>query len=596
MAAIVTASPAVSHTPERDNPTTPHTAAPHASTPGSVTREPGTRESSARESSKKESSTRESSTRLNTSTRDPTSTREQNAGEITKHSVHTLVFRSIKRSHDMFLADHALPVPADKKADDAKRKFKIRAEYLVLENAAAAVKNVQLLLTDSGQFPVALEPPRILEPKLTITGGHNFPNAPGVTLTADTAATLKQPSSRGANQVGAILPQSQAQRQANKQAAGIQDITDKALSSGGAEKISAPGSKSLTKSGESKVPFSQGLLPRKATTMPKPRWHAPWKLMRVISGHTGWVRCVAVEPGNQWFCTGSADRTIKIWDLATSKLKLSLTGHISTVRGLVVSPRHPYLFSTGDDKTVKCWDLEYNKVTRHYHGHLSAVYSIDVHPTVDVLVTAGRDSTARVWDIRTKSCVHTLVGHTNTIADVRCQGAEPQVVTGSHDCTVRYWDLTAGKSMVTLTNHKKSIRSLVFHPTQYTMASASADNIKQWKFPDGNFIQNLSGHNAILNCLAINSDGVLASGADNGSMHFWDWKTGYNFQRTKSVLQPGSLDSENGIFAMTYDLSGTRLITTEADKTIKIYKEDDTASEESHPLNWRPDIIKRKKY
>lgn len=44
------------------------------------------------------------------------------------------------------------------------------------------------------------------------------------------------------------------------------------------------------------------------------------------------------------------------------------------------------------------------------------------------------------------------------------------------------------------------------------MASASADNIKQWKFPDGNFIQNLGGHNAILNCMAINSDGVLVSG------------------------------------------------------------------------------------
>ncbi len=49
---------------------------------------------------------------------------------------------------------------------------------------------------------------------------------------------------------------------------------------------------------------------------------------------------------------------------------------------------------------------------------------------------------------------------------------------------------------------------------RYTMASASADNIKQWKFPDGNFIQNLTGHNAILNCLAVNSDGVLVSGGN----------------------------------------------------------------------------------
>lgn len=37
------------------------------------------------------------------------------------------------------------------------------------------------------------------------------------------------------------------------------------------------------------------------------------------------------------------------------------------------------------------------------------------------------------------------------------------------------------------------------------------------------------------------------------------------------------MDSEAGIFAMTFDQSGSRLITTEADKTVKIYKEDLTA-------------------
>ena len=47
---------------------------------------------------------------------------------------------------------------------------------------------------------------------------------------------------------------------------------------------------------------------------------------------------------------------------------------------------------------------------------------------------------------------------------------------------------------------------------RYTFASGSPDNIKQWKFPDGNFLQNLSGHNAIINSLALNSDNVLVSG------------------------------------------------------------------------------------
>ncbi|CAH2047587.1 unnamed protein product, partial [Iphiclides podalirius] len=337
-------------------------------------------------------------------------------------------------------------------------------------------------------------------------------------------------------------------------------------------------------------------VPRRPPAAPRPKWHAPWKLFRVISGHLGWVRCVAVEPGNEWFATGAADRVIKIWDLATGKLKVSLTGHVSTVRGLEVSPRHPYLFSCGEDRQVKCWDLEYNKVIRHYHGHLSAVYALALHPSIDVLVSAGRDATARVWDVRTKANVHTLTGHGDTVAALSCQAAEPQIITGSHDSTIRLWDLAAGKSMCTLTNHKKSVRALVIHPTQYTFASASPDNIKQWRCPEGKFIQNLSGHNAIVNCMAVNPEGVLVSGGDNGTMHFWDWRTGYNFQRLQAPVQPGSMDSEAGIFAMTFDQSGSRLITTEADKTIKIYKEDETASEETHPINWRPEILKRRKF
>lgn len=50
----------------------------------------------------------------------------------------------------------------------------------------------------------------------------------------------------------------------------------------------------------------------------------------------------------------------------------------------------------------------------------------------------------------------------------------------------------------------------------------------------------------------------------------------------------GSLDSEAGIYALTYDRSGTRLITCEADKTIKMWKEDPMATPETHPIRFKP--------
>ena len=52
----------------------------------------------------------------------------------------------------------------------------------------------------------------------------------------------------------------------------------------------------------------------------KPK-HSKWKLYKVIAGHTGWVRCIDVDQFNKFFVTGSNDRVIKFWDLASGKLK-----------------------------------------------------------------------------------------------------------------------------------------------------------------------------------------------------------------------------------------------------------------------------------
>ncbi|WKY10599.1 hypothetical protein Q1695_002731 [Nippostrongylus brasiliensis] len=459
-----------------------------------------------------------------------------------------LVFRSMKRTHDMFSSDYTtFPELSDKDLNFI-RSIKKRCEYSsVIRHVEEAKKRREQELL---KLPVS-------QPSVAIGSVLSSSDGP-LAITDGTGKTV--PSSASQGQILTSLPVG---------------------SSGG---------------NKSEDNTTRSLLPLRAPMMVKPKWHAPWKLYRVISGHTGWVRAVDVEPQNQWFASGGGDRIIKIWELATGKLRLSLTGHISSVRAVKISQRHPFLFSGGEDKQVKCWDLEYNKVIRHYHGHLSAVQALSIHPTLDILFSCSRDSTTRVWDMRTKAQVHCLSGHTNTVSDVVSQAAEPQVVTSSHDSTVRLWDLAAGRSICTLTHHKKSVRSLVLHPRLYMFASASPDNIKQWKFPHGEFMQNLSGHNAIVNSLVCNEDGVLVSGGDNGSMCFWDWRSGFCFQKIQTKAQPGSIDSEAGIYAMCYDRTGLRLITAEADKTIKMYKEDEEATEESHPIVWRPEIVKKKAY
>eukprot|EP01104_Vermistella_antarctica_P011900 TRINITY_DN3369_c0_g1_i1.p1 TRINITY_DN3369_c0_g1~~TRINITY_DN3369_c0_g1_i1.p1 ORF type:complete len:505 (-),score=91.08 TRINITY_DN3369_c0_g1_i1:130-1644(-) len=487
----------------------------------------------------------------------------------TDPSVATLKLRSQKRTKEMFVSDRMRPPSQDSESKRLRYSAKIVAEYRSVKDLAP--------------------------PAAGRVGGGG--------------GKAQRRDGAGGKDGGAVQKKASSKADTKSESPEIEDLTNESGVSDMIDSLPVTGKESnqrsiLKKSVlEDKTDNSKALVMARGrigagtgySDIARPEFHPNWELFRVVSGHQGHVRAIAVDVSNDWFATGAADRTIKIWNLASGTLKLTLTGHISTVRGLAISERQPYLFSAAEDKMVKCWDLEQNKVVRHFHGHLSAVYCCALHPTLDILCTGGRDSTVRVWDIRSKTQIHTMGGHTNTVNSIVCQGADPQVISGSMDTTVQLYDLASGKKTVTMTNHKKGVRAVTLHPTEFTFASASADNIKKWQFPDGKFMQNCSGHDAIVNSLQINADGVMISSADNGSMKFWDYRTGYNFQSLDTIVQPGSLASEAGIFASTFDKTGSRFITCEADKTIKFYKEDSTSTPETHPINFKPSL-QRKRY
>ena len=83
--------------------------------------------------------------------------------------------------------------------------------------------------------------------------------------------------------------------------------------------------------------------------------------------------------------------------------------------------------------------------------------------------------------------------------------------------------------MNTLTNHKKGVRALVNHPVETTFASVGADKIRIWKQPEGYHMRAFQEQNTVVNALALNDDNVLVSGADDGTLKFYDWTSGHCF-------------------------------------------------------------------
>src|SRR5580692_4431879 len=76
------------------------------------------------------------------------------------------------------------------------------------------------------------------------------------------------------------------------------------------------------------------------------------------SGHKKPIYAVAFSPNGLWLASASADKTIKLWDIAAGREIHTLTGHGDMVTSLAFSPDGLWLASGSWDKTVRIWDVE----------------------------------------------------------------------------------------------------------------------------------------------------------------------------------------------------------------------------------------------
>ena len=76
--------------------------------------------------------------------------------------------------------------------------------------------------------------------------------------------------------------------------------------------------------------------------------------------------------------SGSDDRTLRIWNLATGNCVRTFEGHIDRVTSVTISPDGRHGLSESVDKTLRMWELASGKCLRTFNGHIGSVTSVAI--------------------------------------------------------------------------------------------------------------------------------------------------------------------------------------------------------------------------
>ncbi|ALF54203.1 serine/threonine protein kinase [Nostoc piscinale CENA21] len=258
---------------------------------------------------------------------------------------------------------------------------------------------------------------------------------------------------------------------------------------------------------------------------------------KTFRGHASDVNSVAFAPNGQILASGSDDKTIKLWNLATGTEISTLKGHFKWIWAIAFHPDGKILASGSADQTIKLWNLGTTEEIRTLNGHTDGVAAVAFSPDGKILASGSLDKTIKLWNLATGELIRTLTGHNQAIATVAFSPDGKTLASGSWDKTIKLWNVATGKQIRTLEGHSQFVLSLAFSPDGKTLASGSKDKtVKLWNVTTGETIRTLKQHSDKVNSVAYGKTAngiILASGSSDNTIKLWNPANGKEIRTLK---------------------------------------------------------------
>ncbi|ETO20521.1 WD-40 repeat protein [Reticulomyxa filosa] len=287
------------------------------------------------------------------------------------------------------------------------------------------------------------------------------------------------------------------------------------------------------------------------------------KLNKIFIGHKSivWSIDYSIFGDDQFICSGSDDKTIRLWDINNNKQLRSFDKDLESVLCVKFAP---YLYYNHDqyvicfssrDKKIRFWEFKDNKQIKIFHGHNDYISSIEFSQFNGgrYLFSGSGDNTIRLWDVAKVKGLNIFNGHENAVIcvdisplhmnknyndtkmnDIGVIGGNGYTIcSASYDKTVRIWDIETIKQFNIFKGHEDYVHSVKYGSNELlnTILSGSSDkSVRLWDIRSNKQIQVFNGHTKIVYTVDyspligsnIGNSNVICSGSADNTIRFWD--------------------------------------------------------------------------